>query len=66
MALDLVITPGDGKQRGLPMIFRFVTAQTVRIRTNEDFESRPTAFSADDTKNQMVLNKQQNCSYPAR
>jgi len=58
MMLDFVVTPASGTQRVLPMIFRFVTAQTIQIRTNKDFESRPTSFSADDTRYQMVLTKQ--------
>jgi hypothetical protein len=58
MTLDFVMTSAAGSQRVLPVIFRFITDQKIQMRISEDIQSRPTSFSSDDTRNQLVLVKQ--------
>jgi hypothetical protein len=59
MTLDLFVVSPSGQEVGaIPIIFRFVTDQKIQIKVGEDIQSRPTGFSADDTRNQLVLTKQ--------
>jgi hypothetical protein len=58
MTLDFSMVPPSGERRVIPVIFRFITDQKIQMRIGEDIHSRPTSFSADDTRNQLVLVKQ--------
>lgn len=58
IALDVVLTPASGQQRVLPMIIRFITDRKMRLRISADMQSRPSSFSAEDTENQIIVDKQ--------
>ena len=58
MSLDLVITLPTGQQETLPMIVRLITERKLQLRMGEDMKTRPNGFSAQDDKNQVILEKQ--------
>ena len=58
MHLDLIGTKATGEQLTLPFIVRFITDRKIQVKMAEDMKTRPVAFSENEDRNQMVLDKE--------
>jgi hypothetical protein len=57
--LDIVVKAPAKQGTVIPMIVRFISDRQIQIRIDEDLLSRPTNFSDDGSRNQIVFVKRQ-------
>lgn len=63
--LDLTVQRPSTETATIPMIVRFLTENKIQLRMGDNMLSRPIGFSAEDERNQIVLERQSGKEHPS-